>query len=73
MPALPNPVAIHDGPAVYRIGDGQPILLMPGAHRFQQPGDESAAPLTDGLTRLEQQVASFDPPNRLERAWRRQP
>jgi proline iminopeptidase len=58
----PDPFAIRDGLAIYRIGEGPPILLMPGPHRFQQPGDGSAAPLIDGLTRLGRQVISFDPP-----------
>jgi proline iminopeptidase len=58
----PDPLVIHDGLAIYRIGDGPPILLMPGPHRFQQPGDGSASPLIAGLTRLGRQVVSFDPP-----------
>jgi len=58
----PEPYAIHDGLAVYRIGGGPPVLLMPGPHRFQQPGDGSAMPLIEGLTGLGRQVISFDPP-----------
>jgi pimeloyl-ACP methyl ester carboxylesterase len=58
----PDPFAIHDGLAVYRIGDGAPVFLMPGPHRFQIPGDGSAGPLIDGLRRLGRQVISFDPP-----------
>ena len=58
----PEPYAIHDGLAVYRIGGGQPALLMPGPHRFQQPGDGTARPLIEGLTALGRQVVSFDPP-----------
>jgi proline iminopeptidase len=34
---------------------------MPGPHRYQLPGDGSAAPLIDGLTGLGRQVISFDP------------
>jgi pimeloyl-ACP methyl ester carboxylesterase len=59
---LPAPYLYHDGLAVYRIGRGAPILLMPGPHRFQIPGDGSAAPLIDGLEKLGRQVISFDPP-----------
>jgi len=58
----PEPYAIHDGLAVYRIGGGPPVLLMPGPHRFQIPGDGSAMPLIEGLTGLGRQVISFDPP-----------
>lgn len=32
------PFAIHAGLAVYRFGGGEPILFMPGPHRFQRPG-----------------------------------
>ena len=59
---LPDPFAIRDGLAVYRIGEGPPLLLMPGPHRFQQPGDGTAAPLIEGLTRIGHQVVCFDPP-----------
>ena len=38
------------------------MLLMPGPHRFQIPGDGSAMPLIEGLTALGRQVISFDPP-----------
>lgn len=58
----PEPYAVHDGLAIYRIGDGTPALLMPAPHRFQQPGDGSAGPLIAGLTGLGRQVISFDPP-----------
>jgi proline iminopeptidase len=58
-----TPHVIHHGLAIYRIGDGEPVLLMPGPHRFQQPGDGSAAPLIEGLVRLGRQVISFDPPD----------
>jgi len=58
----PEPWAIHDGLAVYRVGDGSPVLLMPAPHRFQIPGDGSAMPLIEGLTALGRQVISFDPP-----------
>jgi hypothetical protein len=48
--------------AVYRFGSGQQVLLMPGPHRFQQPGDRTADALIAGLTQLGRQVITFDPP-----------
>jgi proline iminopeptidase len=57
-----TPCVVHDGLAVYRIGSGDPILLMPGPHRFQIPGDGSANPLIEGLNAIGRQVISFDPP-----------
>lgn len=61
-PAPPDPTLVHDGLAVYRIGEGEPLLLMPGPHRFQQAGDGSAAPLVEGLVGIGRQVVTFDPP-----------
>lgn len=58
----PAPLLVHDGLAVYRIGAGESILLMPGPHRFQQAGDGTAAPLIDGLVGIGRQVVTFDPP-----------
>lgn len=58
----PEPYVIRDGLAVYRLGSGPPVLLMPGPHRFQQPGDNSAAPLIQGLHAIGRQVISFDAP-----------
>jgi proline iminopeptidase len=58
----PDPYLVHDGLAVYRVGDGSPVLLMPAPHRYQIPGDGSAGPLITGLTALGRQVISFDPP-----------
>lgn len=60
--SLPEPVSLHDGLAVYRIGEGPPVLLMPAPHRFQQPGDGTAASLVESLTAVGRQVISFDPP-----------
>jgi pimeloyl-ACP methyl ester carboxylesterase len=53
---------MHDGLAVYRFGTGEPILFMPGPHRFQRPGLRSADVLIRGLTRLDRTVITFDPP-----------
>jgi proline iminopeptidase len=57
-----EPSSVQNGLAIYRLGEGKPVLLMPGPHRFQQPGDGSSAPLIKGLIGLEYQVISFDPP-----------
>jgi 2-hydroxy-6-oxonona-2,4-dienedioate hydrolase len=58
----PEPYAVHDGLAFYRLGSGQPVFLMPGPHRFQKPGDRTADALIGGLTQLGRQVITFDPP-----------
>jgi pimeloyl-ACP methyl ester carboxylesterase len=57
-----TPYTVNNGLAIYRIGVGEPVLLMPGPHRFQQPGDGTAAPLINGLVELGRQVISYDPP-----------
>lgn len=64
MPATghPTPYEMHDGLAVYLIGSGEPILLMPGLHRFEQSGDPMADALIDGLRVLGRRVITFDPP-----------
>jgi proline iminopeptidase len=51
-----------DGLAVYRIGDGPPLLLMPGPHRYSRPGTGSFDVLADGVTRLGRSAVTFDPP-----------
>jgi pimeloyl-ACP methyl ester carboxylesterase len=38
------------------------VLLMPGPHRFQRPGQRSADALITGLVRLGRTVVTFDPP-----------
>jgi proline iminopeptidase len=57
-----SPYVVHHGLAIYCIGSGEPVLLMPGPHRFQIPGDGSARLLIEGLQALGHQVISFDPP-----------
>lgn len=42
-------VEVRDGLALHRLGEGEPILLMPGPHRFQRVGTRSADALIDGL------------------------
>ncbi len=58
----PSSWTMHRGLAVYAFGAGEPILLMPGPHRFQRPGLRSADALIAGLTGLSRQVITFDPP-----------
>jgi proline iminopeptidase len=58
----PAPYTLHDGLAVYRFGSGDPIFLMPGPHRIEQPGDRMADALIEGLGGLGRQVITFDPP-----------
>jgi len=60
--ALPRPWTLHDGLSVYRFGCGEPVLFMPGPHRFQQPGDRTADALIAGLVALGREVVTFDPP-----------
>ena len=58
----PRPALIYDGLAVYSVGQGAPILFMPGPHRFEQPGDRMADALIAGLVALGRRVVTFDPP-----------
>lgn len=58
----PTPYSIVAGLAVYRFGTGEPVLLMPGPHRFQKPGDRSADALIGGLIELDRSVITYDPP-----------
>ena len=50
------------GLAVYRIGRGEPVLVMPGPHRFERPGLRGFDSLVDGLASSGRQVVTFDPP-----------
>jgi pimeloyl-ACP methyl ester carboxylesterase len=61
-PAAPEPTSVREGLAVYRFGHGDPVLLMPGPHRFQRPGLPMADALIDGLTGLGRSVITYDPP-----------
>jgi len=58
----PIPYATAGGLAVYCFGTGAPVLLMPGPHRFQRPGERAADALISGLTALGRRVITFDPP-----------
>ncbi len=53
---------VSDGLAVYVLGTGRPVFLMPGPHRFQRPGLRSADVLIDGLLAQGRSVVTFDPP-----------
>jgi pimeloyl-ACP methyl ester carboxylesterase len=55
-------VSVHDGLAVYRFGRGEPLLLMPGPHRFARPGLPMTDALINGLTALGREVLTWDPP-----------
>jgi proline iminopeptidase len=54
--------SIHNGLAIHRFGEGEPIFLMPGPHRFARPGLPMTDSLIDGLARLHREVIIFDPP-----------
>ncbi len=57
-----EPYLVRDGLAVYRIGLGEPVLMMPGPHRFERPGLRAADALIGALTGAGRQVITFDPP-----------
>jgi hypothetical protein len=54
--------SIHNGLAIHRFGEGEPIFLMPGPHRFARPSLPMTDSLIDGLARLHREVIIFDPP-----------
>lgn len=62
QPRRARAVSLHDGLAVYRFGSGEPVLLMPGPHRFQRPGLRSADALIEGLVGMGRSAVTFDPP-----------
>lgn len=57
-----QPFRIARGLAVYRLGRGEPVLLMPAPHRFERVGLADFDTLIDGLLRLGRQVITYDPP-----------
>ena len=59
---MTSPYWLYDGLAVYRLGHGEPVLLMPAPHRFERPGLREFDALADGLQRLGRQVITYDPP-----------
>lgn len=56
------PFRIAGGLAVYRLGRGEPVLLMPAPHRFERVGLAGFDTLIGGLVRLGRQVITYDPP-----------
>jgi proline iminopeptidase len=56
------PWTTHDGLAIYRVGTGAPIFLMPGPHRFSRPGLPTTDALIDGFVGVGREVITFDPP-----------
>jgi pimeloyl-ACP methyl ester carboxylesterase len=56
------PWSMHSGLAVYRFGQGERILLMPGPHRFARPGLATTDALINHLTGMGRQIITFDPP-----------
>ncbi|MGE5289353.1 MAG: alpha/beta fold hydrolase [Micromonosporaceae bacterium] len=57
-----EPYVVRDGLAVYRIGKGEPVLLMPAPHRFERPGLPESDALIEGLVAQSRQVITYDPP-----------
>ncbi len=67
-----TPFAEVEGVAVYAFGSGEPILLMPGPHRFGAVGDFIVDALITGLVALRRRVITFAPPA-VERSARNAP
>ncbi len=58
----PVPCAQSDGLALYRFGQGEPILFMPYPHAASVVGDLMPTAIIEGLEQAERQVVTFDPP-----------
>jgi proline iminopeptidase len=56
-----NPIGIIQGLAVYRVGEGPPVCLIPYPHGFMLDPMVSGE-LANAFIRLGRQVISFDPP-----------
>jgi pimeloyl-ACP methyl ester carboxylesterase len=56
-----NMVETRNGVAIYSVGDGQPLLLMPYPHGFGRT-PIAEGPLAAVLRELDQRVLTFDPP-----------
>jgi pimeloyl-ACP methyl ester carboxylesterase len=52
---------LRAGLALYAVGQGRPVLLMPSPHGFTA-GPAAFGPLAQTLQRLGRQVVVFDPP-----------
>lgn len=58
---MTDPITINDGLAIYAVGDGEPVLLMPYPHGFSRvPAAEGT--LSSILQEMGRRVISFDPP-----------
>jgi len=56
------PITLHHGLAIHRLGEGEPILFMPGPHRFERPGLRGADVLIEGMVARGRAVITYDPP-----------
>lgn len=56
-----EPTTVHDGLAMYRIGAGKPILLLPYPHATTL-SSIAESPIVGTLVRLGRTVVTFDPP-----------
>jgi pimeloyl-ACP methyl ester carboxylesterase len=57
-----RPTLMYDGLAVYRFGEGEPLLLMPYPHAASVVGGRTPTALVDGLMAMGHRVITFDPP-----------
>jgi hypothetical protein len=57
----------HAGLAIYRLGSGEPLLLIPAPHGFVA-GPTAEGPLAALLTALGHTVITFDPPGAFRSA-----
>jgi pimeloyl-ACP methyl ester carboxylesterase len=58
----PVPCAQSDGLAIYRFGQGEPVLFMPYPHAASVVGDPTPTAIIEGLQQADRQVITFDPP-----------
>jgi pimeloyl-ACP methyl ester carboxylesterase len=57
-----QPFAIQNGLAIYAVGSGPPLLLMPYPHANSVVGDASMSRMIERLAHLPRRVITFDPP-----------
>ena len=57
-----RPVVVRDGLAVYALGSGEPVLLMPYPHAATVAGDPTLTALIEGWEAMGRRVLTFDPP-----------
>jgi pimeloyl-ACP methyl ester carboxylesterase len=58
----PVPCAQSDGLAIYRFGQGEPVLFMPYPHAASVVGDPMPTAIIEELEQADRQVITFDPP-----------